>query len=67
MGNQRVHAEFVSQGEGLSVVGFGFCDMWGLMLRRDLTEEAQGIRLVTPLLVRAGMRQGVLGEGLRLL
>ena len=36
-------------------------------MRGDLTEEVQGIRLVATFLVRAGERQRLLGEGLRLL
>ena len=36
-------------------------------MRRDLAEEAQGIRLVAPFLVLTGERQRPLGEGVRLL
>jgi hypothetical protein len=64
---ERAHAELVDQGKGLSVVGFGFCDMGRLAPRRDLAEEAQGICLVAPFLVRTGIRQRPLGGGLRLL
>src|SRR5262249_20725772 len=35
--------------------------------RRDVAEEAQGIRLVTPCLVCPGMRQYTLGEDVRVL
>ena len=36
-------------------------------MRRDLAEEAQGIRLVATFLMRTGERQRPLGEGVRLL
>ena len=36
-------------------------------MRRNVTEEAQGIRLVAAFLVRTGERQRLLGEGVRLL
>ena len=36
-------------------------------MRRNVAEEAQGIRLVAAFLVRTGERQCALGEGLRLL
>ena len=67
VGLERAHAEFVGQGEGLAVVGFGLLDLRGLALRRDLAEEPQGIGLVAAFLVRTGERQRSLGEGVRLL
>ena len=67
VGLERTHAEFLGQGEGLAVVGFGLLNLRGLALRRNVAEEAQGIRLVAPFLVRTGKRQRPLGEGVRLL
>ena len=67
VGLERAHAEFVGQGEGLAVVGFGLLALRGLTLRRNVAEEAQGIRLVAAFLVRTGERQRPLGEGVRLL
>ena len=67
VGLERAHAEFVGQGEGLLVVGFGQLDLRGLAPRGNLAEEAQGIRLVATFLVRTGERQRTLGEGVRLL
>jgi len=67
MGNQRAHAKFFGQGKGLSVVGFSFFDMQRIALRCNITEEVQGIRLVTAFLVVTGERQRVLGKGVRLL
>ncbi len=67
VGLERAHAEFLGQGEGLAVVGFGLLDLRGLALRRNLAEEAQGIRLVATFLVLTGERQRPLGEGVRLL
>ena len=67
VGLERAHAQFLGQGEGLAVVGFGLLALRGLAPRRNVAEEAQGIRLVAPFLVRTGERQRPLGEGLRLL
>ena len=67
MGLERAHAQFLGQGEGLAVVGFGLLDLWGLAMRGNLAEEAQGIRLVALFLVLTGERQRPLGEGMRLL
>ena len=67
MGHERAHAECVGQGDGLEVVGFGQFTPHGIALRRNVAEEAQGIRLVTTFLSLTGMRQHTLGEGVRLL
>jgi hypothetical protein len=64
VGLERAHAEFVRQGEGLPVVGFGLREIGRVVVRRDLTKEAQGIRLVTPLLVLQSERQRPLGKGM---
>ena len=45
VGLERAHAEFLGEGEGLLVVGFGLLALRGLTLRRNVAEEAQGIRL----------------------
>jgi hypothetical protein len=39
----------------------------GVAPRRDIAEEAQGVRLVAPFLVCTGDRQGTFGKGLRFL
>ena len=49
------------------VVGFGLLDLRGIAPRRNVAEEAQGIRLVAAFLVLTGERQRPLGEGVRLL
>jgi hypothetical protein len=67
VGSERAHAEFVGEGEGPLVVGCDLIDIQGSVMRGDLAEQAQGIRLVATFLVLAGMRQRALGEGLRLL
>src|SRR5215510_5602770 len=66
VGRERTHAEFVSQGEGLAVVGYGGLALRRLAPRRNVTKEAQGIRLVATFVVLAGECQRLLGEGLRL-
>jgi hypothetical protein len=40
VGHKRAHAEFGGQGEGLLVVGDGFCSIQGLVMRSDLADEA---------------------------
>ena len=67
VGLERAHAEFVSQGEGLAVVGYGGLALRGLAPRRNVTKEAQGIRLVATFVVLTGECQRLLGEALRLL
>ena len=67
VGLERAHAEFLGQGEGLAVVGCGVLDLRGIAPRRNVAEEAQGIRLVAAFLVLTGKRQRTLGEGVRLL
>ena len=67
VGQERAHAEFVGQGEGLAGSGLRPARLRGIALRGNLAEEAQGIRLVAAFLVLTGERQRALGEGVRLL
>ena len=67
VGHERAHAEFVGQGEGLLVVGYGQIALRRIAPCGDLAEEPQRIRLVAQLLVRTGECQRPLGEGVRLL
>ena len=48
-------------------MGFGLFSLRRLVPRRNVAEEAQGIRLVAAFLVLTGKRQRALGEGLCLL
>jgi hypothetical protein len=64
---ERAHAEFIGEGEGVPVVGFCQRALQRLAPRRNVAEEAEGIRLVAPFLVLMGECQGTLGEGMRLL
>ena len=48
-------------------MGYGGLTLQGLAPRRNVAEEAQGIRLVATFLVRTGNRQRLLGEDVRLL
>jgi hypothetical protein len=57
VGLERAHAEFLGQGEGLLVVGFCLFNLWRHAPCRNVTEEAQGIRLVATFLVLTGKRQ----------
>jgi hypothetical protein len=47
-------------------VGFGLIALRGITPRRNVAEEAQSMRLVTPFLVLTGKRQRMLGKGARL-
>ena len=67
VGLEWAHAQFLGQGEGLLVVGFGGRDVQWVTTHGNLTEEVQGICLVTSLLVLTGNSQCALGEGARLL
>jgi hypothetical protein len=51
----------------LVVAGYGLVSLRGIEPRRNVAEESQGIRLVSPFLVRTGGCQHPLGEGVRLL
>jgi hypothetical protein len=62
VGLERAHAEFLGQGKGLAVVGFGWLDLRGLAPRRNVTEEAQGICLVATFLVCTSEGQSAFGE-----
>ena len=65
MSLERPHAQLHGQGEGLLVVFSSLLTRWGLAPRRNVTEEAQSIRLVTPFLSLTGLCQYSLGEGVR--
>ena len=67
MRDERAHAELVGQSHGFTVGNFSRLNFRRIAMRQDLTEQAQGIRLVAPFLVRTGMRQRTLGEGIRFL
>ena len=51
----------------MAVVIFGSLALWRIAPRRNVAEEVQGIPLVATLLMLAGMRQRLLGVGIRLL
>ena len=67
MSLERAHAEFFNEGKGPVVVGGGLVDVRGSTMRRNISEEAQGMCLVTTFLLHTGERQRTFGEGLRLL
>jgi hypothetical protein len=54
VGLERAHAQFPGEGERLPVIGLSPLARQGLAARRNLAEEAQGIRLVAPFLVAHG-------------
>ena len=58
---ERAHAKFLGQGECLTVMSDGLLALRRLASRRNVAEEAQGIRLMTPFLVPTGERQCALG------
>ena len=40
VGQEWTHSQFVSQGKGLAVEGFGRLNLRGITMRSDLAEEA---------------------------
>src|SRR5215510_12651756 len=64
VGLERAHAEFLGQGKGLPVVGFGPL-AWRRPLGRDLAKESQGVGFVAPFLMRPGELQRALRLGIR--
>ena len=66
VGLERAHPQFLGQGEGLAVGGCGWLTLRGIAMRRNVAEEAQGIRLVAPLPALMGECQRTFGQGMRL-
>ena len=54
VGQERAHAEFLGQGEGLLVVGFGLRDIGGIGMGMDDAKLVQRLRLVARVLVLPG-------------
>ena len=52
MGLERAHTEFLGQGQGVLVVGFGLGNIRGMALCGDLTEKPERMGLVTAFLLR---------------
>ena len=50
--HERTHPQLLGEGEGLLIVGCGLRTIRRLTPYRNVTEEAQGIRLVAAFLVR---------------
>jgi hypothetical protein len=67
VGYERTHPQLLGEGEGLVVVGVGLFDLRGITMCGNVTEEAQGIRLTTSMLVAMEILTGTGGERLRLL
>ena len=63
VGLERAHAEFLGQGQGVLVVGFGLGNIRGVALCGDLAEEPQRIGLVSAFLLRTGALTGTLRQG----
>jgi len=56
MGLERAHAQLVSQGEGLLVVGFGPLTLRRMVLYRDLAKEPWGVGFVAPYMMGSRKR-----------
>ena len=67
VGQERAHPQFLGQGKGLAVAGFGLFDLRGITMCGNVAEEAQGIRLTTSFLVGTEILKGTGGERARLL
>ena len=51
VGHEWAHAQFLGQGEGLAVVGFGLCGIEGVSVGIDNAKLVQRVRLVSACLV----------------
>ena len=67
MGQEWCHAQFFGQGDGLSVEGLGRLDGRRIVLRMNLTEEAQVPGLMAAFLVGTGEIEGLYREVHRLI
>jgi hypothetical protein len=54
VGHERAHAEFLGQGQGLLVMGFGLRDVGGSGVGIDGAKLVQGVRLVPVCLLLPG-------------
>ena len=54
VGQEWTHPQFVSQGEGLTVMGGGLVDVWGLATYGNVAKETVGMRLMATSCVGAG-------------
>jgi hypothetical protein len=66
-GHERAHPQFLGEGEGLALGGFGLLDLWWITMWGNITEEAQGIRLTTSRLVGTAIFESTGGERVCLL
>ncbi len=65
MGLEGTHAEFVGEGEGLLIVGFGCFSIWGIVVHGNVAEKAEGLGLVSPLLACTEEIESLVGEAAR--
>jgi hypothetical protein len=59
---ERAHAQRLGQGEGLVVMGFSLLDIWGIVMRSDLAEEPECVRLMSAVLAVTGERESTPGK-----
>jgi hypothetical protein len=62
VGDERAHAEFLGQGDGLTVVCCGLIDLRGIAVCRNVAEKVQGICLIATFLVGTRQLQGTPGQ-----
>src|SRR5262245_8302701 len=67
MRDERVHAEFFSEGESLAIVAFRLSNIRRILVGRDIAEEPKSVRLISSLFVLTGETQGAVcgGTGIR--
>ena len=61
VGLERAHAEFLGQGQGLLVVGFGLCGIGGIGVGMDNAKLVQREGLVPALLLLPGQVERLVG------
>ena len=66
MGLEGAHTEFLGQGKGLLVVGFGLPGLRRITTGGDLAKEPQSIGFLAPFLVGSGELKSILCLGIRL-
>src|SRR5262249_50713516 len=67
VGQDRTHAQLVSDGHGLPVRGFGSFRIWWVAMRSDPAQSAERPRFLVPSLVVAGEIDSLIDEPDRIL
>src|SRR5262249_54590570 len=61
VGHERAHAQLLGEGQGLLVVGFGLCGIWGIAVGLDDAKLVQRLRLAPTFLLLPGQVERLAG------